>query len=66
MLLNEADAIYLGSAAADKAYLGEVLVWPMPVMVLQLSKNYVDGNARLVGLFSTTGGLAPYTYTLEE
>jgi len=27
-LLNTADKIYIGSAAADKVYLGTVQVWP--------------------------------------
>jgi hypothetical protein len=41
-LLNTADAIYLGAAAADKVYLGTVQVWP-PVVTTSTHDAMVMG-----------------------
>jgi hypothetical protein len=68
MLLNEAEALYLGSTPVNKAYLGTELVWPSIVGVF-ISRNYVYEDAvaaTLVGTLTTQGGTAPYTYLLLE
>ena len=49
-LLNTADAIYRGAAAADKVYLGTVQVWPPEVT----AEEGFAGSVMVMGLFPVT------------
>jgi len=76
--ISEATAIYLGTTAVDKVYLGEALIWsaaPPPAMTAELAPVINDWTAldlaaslpASVGFptFAITSGSLPAGYTLD-
>lgn len=56
-LLNEADAVYLGTAAADRVYLGSTMVWEPSASGLQPP---TDVSATTSGTLAAPTGLDGY------